>query len=63
MATATPGSRKMHRQVAARATFQQIMVDRVTGYRTLPAAFSSTTFESTAVSALSGRCEQKPMPT
>ena len=31
--------------------------------RTLPAAFSSTTFEITAVSTVSGRCEQKPMPT
>ncbi len=31
--------------------------------RTFPAAFSSTTFEITAVSTVSGRCEQKPMPT
>src|ERR1019366_1517503 len=30
---------------------------------TLPAEFSRTTLESTAVSDLSGRCEQKPMPT
>ncbi len=31
--------------------------------RTLPAEFLSTTLENTAVSDLSGRCEQKPMPT
>src|ERR1019366_6604793 len=32
-------------------------------YCTLPAEFSRTTLESTAVSDLSGKCEQKPMPT
>jgi hypothetical protein len=32
-------------------------------YLTFPAEFSSTTFERIAVSDLSGRCEQKPMPT
>lgn len=32
-------------------------------YSTSPAAFLSTTSDSTAVSDLSGRCEQKPMPT
>src|SRR5579859_669603 len=31
--------------------------------RTLPAEFLSTTSANTAVSDLSGRCEQKPMPT
>src|SRR6187455_1789726 len=30
---------------------------------TFPAAFSSTTFDTTAVSRVSGRCEQKPIPT
>ena len=32
-------------------------------YCTLPAAFSRTTSERIAVSDLSGRCEQNPMPT
>ena len=32
-------------------------------YRTLPAELSRRTLESTAVSDLSGKCEQKPMPT
>jgi hypothetical protein len=32
-------------------------------YFTRPAAFSNTTLLSTAVSTVSGRCEQKPMPT
>ena len=31
--------------------------------RAFPAAFSRTTFDSTAVSTVAGRCEQKPMPT
>ena len=32
-------------------------------YCILPAAFSSKTFETTAVSDVAGRCEQNPMPT
>jgi len=36
---------------------------RVAPYRTFPAEFSRTTLESTAVSDLSGRWEQNPMPT
>ena len=32
-------------------------------YSTLPAEFARTTLESTAVSDVAGKCEQKPMPT
>jgi hypothetical protein len=32
-------------------------------YCTLAAEFWRTTFESTAVSDVAGKCEQKPMPT
>ncbi len=32
-------------------------------YRTLPAEFSNKTLESTAVSGVAGKCEQKPTPT
>ena len=39
-----------------------VITKRTRLYSTFPAEFTSTTFESTAVSDLSGRWEQKPMP-
>jgi len=36
---------------------------RSNNYFTIPAAFSNTTCDSTAVSVFAGKCEQKPIPT
>jgi hypothetical protein len=45
------------------ARFSSQAASAVPRYCTLPAEFSRTTLESTAVSDLSGKCEQKPTPT
>lgn len=52
-------------QLAAipRASFHRLESGRLDAYCTLSAAASRTTLPTTAVSALSGKCEQKPMPT
>ena len=46
-----------------RASFRSLESGRLKVYSTLPAEASRTTLPTTTVSALSGKCEQKPMPT
>src|ERR1035438_893047 len=51
------GTKRPESQLLGRPRPLAILPDNVPFYRTLPAEFSRTTFERTAVSILSGRCE------